>query len=144
MRRRARLLRLDLELVDERSRHLVVLVVDTLDTAETDALAFSVAVQAAKVCLVEGVAAAARWVYLVIVLLVLVVVRDGELTLEDRVLLFLVLPLQVPDSDLLSVGSPGSLNLYDILDEIPSYLLFSCAALLLFAALPLPGGLLVR
>ena len=55
-----------------------------------------------------------------------------------------MLPLQVPDSDLLSVGSPGSLNLYDILDEIPSYLLFSCAALLLFAALPLPGGLLVR
>ena len=55
-----------------------------------------------------------------------------------------MLPLQVPDSDLLSVGSPGSLNLYDILDEIPSYLLFSCTALLLFAALPLPSGLLVR
>ena len=115
-----------------------------MDTAETDALAFSVAFKTAKVCLVEGVAAAAWRVNLVIVLLVLVVVRDGELSLEDRVLLLLVLLLQVPDSDLLSVGSPCSLNLYDILDEIPSNLLFSCAALLLFAALPLPCGLLVR
>ena len=85
-----------------------------MDTAETHALTFSVTVKAAEVRFVGGVAAAAWRVYFVVVLLILVVVRDGKLSLEDCVLLLLVLPLQVPDSYLLSIGSPCSLNPYDI------------------------------
>ena len=87
----ASLLRLNLELVYKRGGYLVILFILALDTTETDKLAICIAFKTAQVSLFQRFAPAMlRWVQLVVVLLILVVIGDGEDAFKDGILFFLV------------------------------------------------------
>ena len=125
LHRRTHFLSFDFKFINQASWNFLILI-DTLNHAQTDELAFIFTIQAVYIAfaviaaLVLPHGSFMKYGSCVVVLLIFVLVRDGELSLENRIDLLHHLLLPCPFvANFINVGSPCPLDFHNLFYNVP-------------------------